>query len=216
MACENRFVEPDASAMGYDYFPVGQGSYRIYRVKAAEYSILGEIVASDYFVKEVIADSALNLAGEYTYLLNRYIRQTENDEWRPDSVRTILMDRTRATVTENNVPFVKMVFPLRENKEWNGNAFNTRGEELYKMTSVGRGVEIGDVAYPHAVTIVQMDNPDTLLARDKRIEIYGKEIGLLYKETVQLNYCSDIDCIGEGIIESGFTYSMELVDYGKE
>jgi hypothetical protein len=215
-ACDVEKTVPDVSTWGKEYFPLERNSYRIYNVSIISYSILGEAESTNYQLKEVVSDSFLNLKNEYTFILNRYKKSASELEWKLDSVWTASMDNHKIVVAENNVPFVKMVFPVLENKQWNGNVMNANEEEKYRMSSVGNGFMIGDTNFENTITVLQMDNPDTILIRDKRWEIYAKNIGLIYKEKIQLKYCSELACIGEGKIDSGTKYRQELIEYGKE
>lgn len=215
-ACDNEKAVPDLSGWGYEYFPLERNGYRIYDVSIIDYSILGNIDSSSYLLKEVVSDSFLTLDNEYAYILSRYKKGNSDAEWELDSVWTAIRDKEKAVVKENNVPFVKIVFPIGENKQWDGNKMNTVGEEKYFMTGIGQAYKIGDKVYPETMVIVQKDNPDTLLVRERKFEIYGKNIGLIYKENIHLNYCDELDCIGEGKIESGTKYKQELITHGKE
>jgi hypothetical protein len=215
-ACDTEKVVPEKSGWGLDYFPLEGNSYRIYDVCIIDYSILGEIDSVSYLLKEVVSDSFLNLNNEYAFVLSRYKKDTPESDWKLDSVWTATKNEEKVVVTENNVPFVKLVFPVQENKQWDGNRMNILEEEKYKMGKIGSGFHLSSINYPATVTVTQMDNPDTILVRDKRLEIYGKNIGLIFKEKIQIKYCSELACIGEGIISSGNKYRQELLQYGKE
>ena len=69
---------------------------------------------------------------------------------------------------------------------------------------------------PETVTVVQEDNQDFTVNLVRRFEIYGRHIGVVYKEEIDLSYCTDEDCIGQQVIESGSELRQSLVEYGQE
>lgn len=215
-ACETDSLQPDKSGWGYEYYPLETNSYRIYSVRQIDYSLSRETDTSDYQLKEVAADSFLSLSNEYSFFLKRFIKDPIGEEWILDSVWTVEKNAERVVATENNMPYIKMVFPAREGKQWDGNRMNVLGEQEYTMNRVGAETVLTSGRFDQTINVLQWDNPDTILVREKAFEIYAKNIGLIYKETVQLKYCAEMECIGEGIIESGKKYKQELVDYGKE
>jgi hypothetical protein len=215
-SCDTEKNFPDKSDWGLEYFPLVGNSYRIYDVSIIDYSILGDIDSASYSLKEVVSDSFLNLNNEYSYVLSRYKKSKPESEWVLDSIWTANRNQEKIVVTENNVPFIKLVFPVRENKQWDGNKMNALVEEKYTMGNIGRGFQSGLVNHPATITIIQTDNPDTLLVREKKWEVYGKDVGLIYKENINIKYCSELTCIGEGKIVSGNKYRQELVAYGKD
>jgi hypothetical protein len=215
-SCDIEKNVPGTSGWGQEYFPLEGNSYRIYDVNKIDYSILGNIDSARYYLKEVVSDSFLNLNNEYSYVLGRYKKSGLESEWALDSVWTATRYQGKVVVTENNVPYIKLVFPVLENKKWDGNMMNGFDEEKYTMGNIGRAFTSGKVNHPATLSILQKDNPDTLLVREKKWEVYGKNIGLIYKEIINVRYCSELSCIGEGIIVSGNKYRQELVEYGKD
>lgn len=215
-SCDTEKSDPDKSGWGMDFFPLEGNSYKIYNVTNINYSIQGDVDTVNYLLKEVVADSFLNLNNEYTYLLNRYKKAEPDSDWMIDSVWTANKSEQSVVVTENNIPYVKLVFPIKEGKTWDGNKMNTLDAESYTMQNIGKEGFFAGVQYPTTLTVIHMDNPDTILIRDKRMEVFGKNIGLIYSEKIQINYCTELDCIGEGIIDSGSKFRQELIAHGKE
>lgn len=71
------------------------------------------------------------------------------------------------------------------------------------MIHPGMAYTIDNVVYPYMLAIIRQDG-STLLSRNKYIEIYTTEIGLIRKEKVFLKYCNTPDCIERSKIVSGF------------
>lgn len=205
---------PDTSRLGADYFPMEKGLWWEYEVDLTTYNLLDSI-PQHFFLREVVADTFTDLSGNTAFRLERFSRPDAAAEWELDSVWTARVSASQAVRIENNVPFIKLTFPLAEGKEWNGNALNNRGEESYVVKSLGASLEVGDTTYANTLTIVQQDIPDTLVFQDMRFEYFAREIGLVKKEYIQLKYCSTEECFGQKTIDSGRKLYMELVAHGK-
>lgn len=215
IGCQTTTLDPADVRLGFNYFPLETGQYRLYDVEDIRYKITGEIDTVRLQMKEVVADSFL-LNNTYSYVLERFSRKTSSNTWQLDSVWSVRKNARNVIVTESNVPYVKLVFPVQEGKVWNGNAYNTNGDEMYKMSNIDEQFSAGETSYENTLTVTHFDNNDIIISLDRRMEVFGRDIGLVYKETLQLEYCTEVNCIGEGIIEIGKKYRQRLVDYGKE
>ena len=215
-SCDRESAHPDSSLLGLEYFPLFQGSYRVYDAQQIEYTVLGEEISTNYQLKEETFKLFQNDDEEEIYPINRYIRKNENEEWILDAVWSARNNNYLALITEENIPFQKLAFPVNEGVKWNGNAFNTYEQEEYYYQDIGQNftTDIGD-EYTNTVIVVQNDLLDKIVKTDYRIEVYAKNIGLIHKETTQLSYCTDPDCLGLEIVESGLIYRQSLIDYGQ-
>lgn len=213
--CQEEFIVPDTSRSGTDYFPIEKGLYWDYEVDLTTYNLL-DSMPSHFFLRETVTDTFTDLSGGISFRLERLTRHSEDFEWELDSVWTARVSPSQAVRIENNIPFIKLTFPLAEGKQWNGNALNNRGEESYKVEGLGLNLQVGDTTYEGTLGVVQREILDTLVFRDIRKEYYARGIGLVKKEFIQLNYCSTEECFGQQQIDSGRKLYMELVAYGKD
>ena len=149
------------------------------------------------------------------FMLNRYKKTLDTLTWDLDSVWTATKSFTNVVVVENNIAYVKLIFPVIDQKEWDGNAFNVFSKELYTYENTFEPVIIGDNSY-QSLKVIHSNISDTIVTTDIRNEIYAENIGLIYKESIILHYCADSECLGKKIIESGSEYRQELTGYGKE
>ena len=220
--CESEYLTPGSERSGTDFFPIEVGQYRTYTVEEITFSFLEVPDTTRFFLKEVVADSFLNQANVPTYRLERFTRADENMNWHLDSVWTATKDTRRVVVTENNVPFIKLIFPLRTDLQWDGNALNSRLEDIYELqpTSDELRHEIEsplDSLLNNSITVLQESSQDTTLAKIDVLETYAENTGLFYKKTIRLQYCNtDTACIGQGIIEAGRKFKQTLIEHGKE
>lgn len=204
---------PDAA-----YFPLRKGFYQVYTVQERNYQLQVETENSTYQLKTEVVDSFINLEGGYTYTIHRSKRNSPADAWQFQEVWSVRMEASQVVVSEGNTPFIKIVFPARPLRKWDGNALNVLPADEYELAAAGEsypletGVPIGDY-----IQVVQEDSFDPILFRNERQEVYARNIGLIYREITELVYCSDADeCeIGQQVIESGTIYVQTLVGYGQ-
>lgn len=216
-ACSSEKVDPDLSDLGHSYFPLEKGAFRVYQINSVEYLLSGQNISNDYQLKEIVADTFQNLEGGTGYKIERYLRDSGEDQWILDSVWTARSNATQAILTEGNIPVLKLVFPLRENKTWDANALNSKEEDEYEMKDLHLPFPSEDsVAFERTVTVIQEEITNNILFSEVRKEVYGDSIGLVFKEIVDVEYCADEDCLGQSIIESGIEFRQHLIEYGKE
>ncbi len=221
LGCQSEETERDLSDLGLNYYPVDTGFYRVYDVNAIQYNFNVPPDTIKYQLKEVFSEEFENLEGGNSYKLERFKRENVQGDWKIDSVWTVRKNSYNVIVTEGNNPYIKLSFPLEEEKTWDGNAlfadtssFNNFDE--YQMIDVYEPYKIFDSTEVRSVTVVQEETTDNLLFRNIRKEIFADGIGLLHKEYTLLNFCADADCIGQDIIETGLDYKQELIEYGVE
>ncbi len=215
ISCQEETIVPDNSRLGTDFFPMEKGLFWEYEVNLTTYNLLDSLPLH-YFLREVVADTFTDLSGQTSFRLERFSRDTASVAWELDSVWTARVSATQVVRTENNVPFIKLTFPLAEGKQWNGNTLNNRGTEPYTINSLGGSLELGDTTFNNTLVVLQKEVLDTIVFQDVRREYFASEVGMVKKEFIQLNYCSSEECFGQKIIDSGRKLRMELVAYGKE
>lgn len=215
--CESEKLLPENVYAETGFFPVKEGAYRVYQVEKIDFSLVNENDTSRYQLKEVVSGSYLNQEGDTTFVLSRFTRKEENANWAVDSVRAIRKDPGRIIVTADNIPVVKLVYPVREGLAWDGNALNALQEDEYEIMNVNAPFDTGITNFPNTLTVIENNNPDSVIFQDYRKAIYADGIGLIYREEKILHYCAaTVDCLGQGIIESGHKYKQEIISYGKE
>lgn len=214
VGCNEETLPPQSDRVGFEFFPLEAGLYRTYDVEQIDFSVISSDT-SRFQLKEVVIDSFLNVEDDYTYILHRFTREDENVEWGLDSVWTARRTGALAVMVENNVAIVKLVFPIDNTTEWDGNSLNGRATQLFRIEDISTPLSISDTTYNETVTVIQNDI-DNLIIQDERKEVYVRGVGLAHKDFVVLNFCARDDCLGQGIIESGQIVRFDLIDHGKE
>lgn len=216
IGCTVENIEP-LSNRGVEYFSLQTGSYIIYQVDQTIYE-LETPSNSSYQLKESVIDSFVNLTGDYTYTIHREIWDDVQGVWNLSEVWSARKSATEAVLSEGNTDYLKLKFPLIAEKKWNGNLYNMQEEMIYKTDSIDLIYNIdAQSSIANTITIVQQNNQDKIVETDYRMEKYAPEIGLIYKEIINLEYCTSSDaCLGQQIIESGLTYKQAIIAYGDE
>ncbi len=213
-AC-SKLADVQPNQLGYDYFPLETGQYLLYDLTEETYSLSADPSTAHYQVKELVKEVFTDLTGQKSYRIERSIRNQITDSWELDSVWTARRTATNAIREENNVSFVKIVFPLREGLKWNGNVFNDREKVDYQMKSLNKRYTVSGQAFDETVTVWQSTD-SSLVNQDKRMEVYARNIGLIYQEKVIVQFCSNSDCLGQGQIDFGTKRFQKIIGYGKE
>jgi hypothetical protein len=219
--CQCSEVHHLAEDIGREYYPVQVGNYWIYEVSEATFTnqTLQEPADSiTYQVQERVDTVFRDQTGELTYRVIRSRRTHGGQAWNGDSVVTINKSLSDLRYTRNNLKTVKLVFPPAEHKKWNGNAFNSREPEEYYFAQVGQPFILDDSTYNNTVRVVQAWNEDLLKLEDRQ-EVYALGIGLIYKKTIDLNYCNgDVGqhCqVGQHYVVYGRRILQKLIAFGR-
>ncbi|MFY0626624.1 MAG: hypothetical protein JXR07_10025 [Reichenbachiella sp.] len=209
--CSETIVENDSDRLGWQYFPAELGAYRIYSVNEIRYSLVGA-EESTYELRESIVDSVSNNE-IIDLIIHRETRVNENEEWELDSVWTAKIDPYRAILIENNIALVKLSFPLINENIWDGNAFNSRSEDIYRYELSLADTTLNNHLYTDLWTVVQSDLGEDFLGRNDRSEVYAAHVGMIIKEEIVWEYCQT-DCSEDKQIVNGRELYQSLISYG--
>ncbi|NJN77300.1 MAG: hypothetical protein HC803_02390 [Saprospiraceae bacterium] len=221
---------------GYDYYPVELGKYIIYDVDSISYdpsNTVTNIDTTSYQVKEEIVDTTLDNEGRTTYIIHYSTRNGNSGAWTLENVYTTVKDVQWAERTEENLRFVKFIFPQKVGDTWDGNRnfvsegifVTVRGEtlELFKNWSSaiidkGNSTTIGALTFDDVITVHHADDENFI---EKRFveEKYARTVGLVEKTIMildtqcdgNLSNCTDLSW--EEKAEKGFILKMTVNTY---
>lgn len=208
-------VDLDTDRIGLNYFPLEVGLYRVYDVIETNYTVL-DVKKEHYQLKESVADSGINASGNLTYMIHRSTRLNDMSSWQLDSVWTAQKNTSTAVLTENNVPFVKLSFPVENLVSWDGNRLNSLENETYFYDTNIPDSTIAEITYQQLVKVVQNELEEDFLGLDHRFETYAADIGMVFKESVVLKYCQSECGEEEKKIDAGRSIVMTISSYGKD
>lgn len=203
---KDKGVSPD---MGYNYYPTTIGWFIEYEVDSISYNdFTNSIDTAHYFLKEVIESEFNNSAEMPSFRIERYKRNTTSDDWEISDVWFVIKNNTSIIRVEENIRYVKMIFPVKNGSRWNGNNYNSFEEQNYEFTNKDEFFKVGQLNFDSTVTIKQFENINLIEKQEFR-EIYARNIGLIYKEMI------DIKTEVNGTIKSGYRYYQKIKSYGK-
>jgi len=208
-ACSNEEATP--ANMYYEYFPDVPGHFVIYDVDSVVYDdFTGQTLTYQYQVKELIESRFFDGEGKESLRLERYIRQSTQEAWEIKNIWQARVLPARAEKTEENLTYVKLVFPPKLGQTWNGNAYNTLPAQNYRITEAHKPYLISPtLTFDSTVTVLQNDF-FTLISEDLQEEKYSKHIGLVFKRYRSVTKQPD------GSIISGVDYSYRISEFGME
>lgn len=195
-----------AGSPGTEYFPLKTGSAVVYHVDSIAYNDNGpqqEIDTFMYQYKEEVGEPFTDDAGKASYPVHRFYRQHDSDEWVAARGYTAQVVDNTAQRVEENIRYLKLVFPLRERNSWNGNLYNTLGIQSYKLVTFKTPYLIHTTAVPSIK--VQQSDIENFIEEIKRYEVYAENIGM-----VELLYDS-LNTQDSGT--RGFRYRLKLMSY---
>ncbi len=211
VSCDDQFLENNTD-FGYDYFPLEVGAYKTYDVIEVTFNASGPDT-SWYELKTTISEVVEE--DDITYfILRRERRQDELSEWEISDVWTLRRDEFTGVAIEENIPLIKMTFPVELEKIWDGNAFNSRNSAEYQYVVPDAASYDDLLGEAEKIQVQIADIPQNLVNRDQRYEVYARGIGLVEKNYIVLNYCT-ANC-GSEEVDSGIIIEQKITAYGQE
>lgn len=210
---------------GENYYPLDTGMFNTYSVRNIEYTIGNAPDTTYYQLKEVVADTFIDIENQLAYRIERYIRymrqqiadtQNLSSDWEIDSVWYVKADNQRIVKYENNIPYVKLSFPLAEGKTWDGNLMNAQDVLNYKVQDYDEALTLKGKHFHNTLSVIQRADTASIIERNFSREIYARNTGLIKKVKQRLTYCqpTEPDCNGQ--IQYGTDYQQVLINYGKK
>jgi len=197
--------------MGYSYFPYEPGDYLIYDVDSTYYDDFYDTVFNLKFkIKEYYESYFYDSQGRLSIRIERWYKWNDTTDWFLRDVWYSTLTPSLADRTEENVRLTKLVFPVRNHTEWDGNAFNIYDREYYEYEDPDESMSIGTFTFDSTVIVAHAPTPN-LVESVNKTEIYARNVGLVYK------YFLDISKdIFTGDTLNGTQYTWTLIEYGEE
>jgi hypothetical protein len=217
-------VVPDYSTLlGKNYYPIDAGRFIVYQVDSTVFTeIPRDTIHFQYQIKERIADSFTDDQGQAAIRLERFIKRFDPTKtfdaqpWTIKDVYVIRADDRRVERQEDNIRFVKLIFPIQVNAAWNGNVANTLGEQIYVYDTIEMPEVINQIQLDKVLKVRQLESVN-LIEAEIATEKYAKDLGLVYKEHSHVK--GNAVVAGKTVferIESGYIYKQKIVSHGSE
>jgi hypothetical protein len=209
-----------------DYYPMHVGNYIIYRMDSLKFVNVGsQDSVISYHAKEVVDDSLTDNLGRLSYRVIRYLSDTnELAEWTPSIAYMVTPLPGSVEVVENNLRYIKMVTPVQDGITWLGNAYiDTKSDDSqvpymdgWNYTYSGTGMPFSVLAGTVPMSVIVNEANDVSGLGDSSYtqtvfseEVYGKNIGLIYKRFLYSVYQSpNVEYPAGVTIGYGLTFNM--------
>lgn len=205
--------------IGYEYFPNQVGNYVIYRVDSLYYNDFTLSIDTFQFqIKEKLSENFTDLSNRVAQRVERYYRKNESENWVLKDVWFANRTENSAEKVEENIRFVKLVFPLKKDNDWNGNRFNQLGEKTYTLSRLHEPMTLGNLSFDSTLYVLQQADSN-LIEKNFACEIYAKHAGLIYKKQL---FLTDKDSVINFTIplelraKAGFDVVYRAIAFGKE
>ncbi|MCH8330923.1 MAG: hypothetical protein IH946_06020 [Bacteroidetes bacterium] len=202
----------------YDYYPVDTGHTLIYDVDSIFYDDFFVPVKIDtvtYQIKEVIVSTFMDNENRISYRVETFKRYDDDGEWNIEKVFYKNRTATTAERVEDNLRFIKLIFPPKEGTVWKGNAYIVAKDDLkylkdweYEIMSEGDPYPVGTLNFNETVTVEQ-ENELNAIEQHYGLEVYAKNVGLIYKQLINLDRKNN----AFGDWESGFILTYTINSY---
>lgn len=192
----------EETKMYYTYFPTDIGSWIEYEAREIIHDASLGSDTTYYFLKEVITEEFIDNEGRVTFRIERFKKDSLNGEYVISDVWYRNLTNSKAENVEENQRFIKLVFPIKKNKSWNGNSQNSLETWDYEYDSLHVERTLNNLYFDSTVMVSQIDNINPF-QHQVAYEIYANYIGLVRKSYIN--------------IENGDGRELELtiIDYGK-
>ena len=206
-------TDEDTFDAGYNYFPIQTGYYTIFKVQEYTYDDFTSTIDTNiYLLKEKFDSSFTDGEGRNAYLLKRYTKADVDSitDWKLVDVWTAYKGKDQAERFEENVTFIKLIFPLKRNKSWDGNAKNDSLSQIYKVLDYDLKEAYGGKTFMQTCRINQYENKN-LIEDELSEEVYARDFGLVFKVMRKLSLNP-----ADSSIVKGYDYTWTYKESGLE
>ncbi len=213
---ETPFVPAD---LEYEYFPLEVGRTLVYTVDSVTYDDFFDPVKVDSVSlqqRELYESTYLDNEDRESYRIEVHQRKADSLPWKPSHTYAANLTQSTAQRVEDNLRFIKLLFPPTKGKVWKGNAYIDAADDLaylkdweYEIVSSGEPYSVNGVSYPNTVSVLQIDELNAIEQR-YGFEVYAKDVGLIYQKLIKLDRPND----PFGDWESGFVVEKRLLSHG--
>lgn len=205
----NKNEQLNKTAIG-EYYPTLSGKYIIYRVDSTVFTNFGRTTEIHrYRVKHVIDSLVTDNSGRPSYRVFRYINDSlGTGPWVPNGSYLVTPTKFAIEVIEDNLRVIKLNWPAQVGNSWKGNRYLPTDPygSLYSFSNDDNmadwdfsyednevdSVTIMNQTYRNVVTVLQDDesynvpitDPHSYAARSYGLEMYSKNIGMVFREFI--------------------------------
>jgi hypothetical protein len=199
--------------IGHDYAGLEVGKYVIYDVDSFFYDDFDQTIdTAIYQIKEVVDSKFIDLEEDTAFKIIRYRKENDTTNWMLIDVWNSKLTATNFQKVEENIRLIKLIFPAKKDKTWNGNSMNNLSSMEYEYTSVDNSETIGATSLSSVLTVLQYEDINLVQERLFK-EKYARGVGMVYKKSVDITNTFN-NSTGLWERSSGYDVTMTLSSYG--
>jgi len=211
-ACKTKNAEVN---FGYEYFPARIGSWVSYEVDSISHQPGNFADTVNYQIKEVLESSFTDDEGRPAIRIERFYRSNSIEAWWLKDVWKVIFTTNKIEKVEENVRYVRLVFPIRNDQYWDGNALNTQNAWNYSYRSIGSAFQSGNGIFSETIEVDQQGY-NNLIEKQVGLEVYAKEIGLVHKSIIDLQTKFEYSINPTAAnINGGYELTMTYLNHGQ-
>ena len=205
------------------YFPADSGHYVTYQVDSITYRYTDPLYFRDsvkYQLRVEIGDTTLDNEGRINHKVVLYRRANDSDPngWVINRVWYMYPDSTNVQQIEEDIRFVKLIFPPLADAAWDGNLYAPKTGPYdvlrdwdYHYTEVDAPYSINGFQFDSTLTVSGIDEENVI---EKLLfkEVYAKNVGLVYKEWDYLQK-QKVNVTWDSLAESGHRIRWRVIDH---
>lgn len=205
-ACKKTDEEFKTDAIS-DYVPLVVGKYITYQLDSLIFAnnIIPKDTVISYQVKHVVQDTITDNLGRKAFTIRRYIRKNPGDQWVVDNVFIAINTGDSYEFIENNLRFLKLKEPIRNEYTWKGNSYidtYSASSDIkyyddwdYTYDSLNTPLQLGAITIDSTLKVGERDDvigdpndQSTYSEVNFSVSNYGRSIGLVYHRFVHQEY----------------------------
>ncbi|QQR97613.1 MAG: hypothetical protein IPK18_12305 [Sphingobacteriales bacterium] len=228
--------ETETVTFNYEYnlLPLEIGNYIIYKGDSIIYNYFFAQVkrSSSFYLKETIKDTSRDNLNRLRYEISVQMRYDTTQNWGVEKIHYIVPTKTTIERVEDNLRYIKLIFPNQLGTQWNPNKYITQKipyiftlDTSLNIINSKAIVTSKDVNYSNSFKSFDSTLTTTNLIDSSAINLYklteryAKNIGLVYLERWNViakdpNTDQSLPWIDKGRL--GFYLKLEAMQYGKE
>lgn len=201
------------------YFPAAVGKYIQYRLDSVVFTNFDrDREVHSYQAKDSIDAAITDNQGRPSFRIRRMIRDVDGTTpWQETATFSVTVLPNSVEYVENNLRFIKLVSPVKNDYYWQGNRYIFTGTSTnsssasespyafyfgwnYFYQNAEQPFTINGSTIENTVTIVQensstgdpLTSPTRYADSTYSVEVYAKDVGLIYKDFIHWVYVVDL------------------------
>lgn len=216
-----------------EYLNLSPGKYITYKLDSTKFVLFGQKdTVIRYQAKDVVDAPITDNLGRTGWRVIRYLRDSASRneaDWKPNSTYMIVPTRESVEVIEDNHRYQKLRLPIIKDFSWKGNSFlDTHSiystvlfmsDWDYTYENIGSPFTPLSTPVANTITVNQrnetlgsVNNPESYSERNLSKEVYGKGIGLIYKDFLHWAYQPRTSIYPNGYKE-GYGIRLRMIDH---